>query len=293
MEGVTLTSRATVVVSSALVVVLAGCGTSAYQIKAHPTAPVSRPEVKAEAGGVELQVSALIVYEGPGAWKRRAYWDEYLVTFTNRGGNIATVVDASLGDVLDRAVAPGANPWALEKAGRKHEQYLRSLGAPADASYSAMTRNKRAMAGAAGVGGVALIYGGVGAAAVGPALIYAAPFVLLAAAPVLAVNHFFVDPKNKELVVAEFNRRRLKLPIELPPGGAISGSLFFPLTPGPEQLIAMIDSGGNASVLLVVLPGLEELHFTYIPDKAILKSAKSQRFFIKPAPERKTEPKHP
>jgi hypothetical protein len=267
-----------------------GCGSPAYRMKDHPTAPAARPDVKAEAGGIEIRVDALLIYEGPGAWKRQAYWDEYGVTFTNRGLAAATIDGVTLGDVLDREVAPGDDPWVLDKAGRKHEQFLKRLGAPADAPLSAMSRSKQLLTGTAAVGGLALIYGGVGAATVGPALVFAGPFLLLVAAPVVAANHFLVDPGNKELVRAEFNRRRLPLPCEIPPGGAVSGSLFFPLTPGPEHLDAIFRTAGGSSGLRVELPGLEGLHFTYIPDKAALKAAKPERFFIKRVPEKQPAP---
>lgn len=113
-----------------------------------------------------MSVNALLVYEGPGAWQRQAYWDEYVVTFTNRGPAAATIDRVMLGDVLDRDVASGDDPWVLDKAGRKHEQFLKSLGAPADASLSARSRSKRMRAGTAGVGEQVLA-GAVGAAAAG------------------------------------------------------------------------------------------------------------------------------
>lgn len=283
---------AAVVALLAVLGVLAGsgCGSPAYRMKQQPTPPSARGTVKAEAGGVEMSVDALIVYEGLGAWKHHAYWDEYRVTFANHGPAAATIAGVTLGDVLDRAVAPGDDPWGLDKAGRKHEQFLKRLGAPADAPLSAMSRSKQLLTGTAAVGGLALIYGGVGAATVGPALVFAGPFLLLVAAPVVAANHFLVDPGNKELVRAEFNRRRLPLPCEIPPGGTVSGSLFFPLTPGPEHLDAIVRTAGGSSELRVELPGLEGLHFTYIPDKAALKAAKPERFFIKRVPEKHPAP---
>lgn len=116
------------------------------------------------------------------------------------------------------------------------------------------------------------------------------PLIVVAVAPVAAVDHFLINPKLKELVRAEFHRRRLTLPCEIAPGDAVSGSLFFPLTPGPDHLEATIRTAGGSCNLRVELPGLEELHFTYIPDKAALKAAKPQRFFIKQIPEKRPAP---
>lgn len=57
-------------------------------------------------------------------------------------------------------------------------------------------------------------------------------FGLMEISGVALVNH-----DNKVKVQNEFQRRRLALPYELPAGESASGSLFFPMTPGPQRLI--------------------------------------------------------
>jgi hypothetical protein len=113
----------------------------------------------------------------------------------------------------------------------------------------------------------------------------------MAYAPVYAANKLVIDPKNRDLVRTAFNRRRLVLPVELAPGESMTGSVFFPLTPGPER-IAVRGSGGEMPIRVIVeLPGLEGLHFTYVPDKVALKAAKPYRGPLyetkHPIPERK------
>jgi hypothetical protein len=63
-------------------------------------------------------VKAVIVYKGPGSWKKEACWDEYVVTVSNRGGDPLVLTDASLHPNEGEPTKPGDNPWQLEKIGR-------------------------------------------------------------------------------------------------------------------------------------------------------------------------------
>lgn len=276
-------------------ILLAGCGSPSYQLAKGGGKPAEPMELKAAAAGIELSVVGLIIFDGPGAWKHQAYWDEYVVRVANHRVEPVVIETFALGDVLDRNVAPGTDPWELEKAGHRHERDLQGLRAPADAAGSAHQRQALAR-GTASAGALAMLYvPGVAPAALGPALIYGAPLVLVAAAPVLFANKFLIDPKNRALVLAEFDRRRLKLPVALEPGATATGSVFFPLTPGPERLSVRGRAGADALAVTVALPGLEGLHFTYVPDKAALLAAKPPRLFEyrRPIPERKALPPPP
>lgn len=247
---------------------LSGCGSVKYQMVKEPVAPEMTAAKSVIAGGVEFELLAVIVYEGPGSWKRKAYWDEYVVRVNNKGGDPVTLSGALLGDVLDREVRPGSDPWALEKAGHKHEAHLQNCGAPALVELSAMDRKKRTVA----MTGSTVAVAGVLLAM--PAAIYAAGAAGLVATPVAITNWAFINPKLKQQVMDEFKRRNLELPRELAPGASVIGSLFFPLTPGPEFLSVTARSGTADITLKIPMPELEELHFTYVPDKEALKAAK-------------------
>jgi len=276
---------------------LAGCGSTAYQLNQQPTAVTPRKEYIVQAGGVAFSVTALISYDGPGSWKRHAYWDEYLVTLTNHGEAEAIAERAWLGDVLDRQVPPGDDPWRLERKGRDHESSLKSRGAPADAWYFSRSPAGKAVTGAASVGALAVIYGGAGGATLASGIVFGGPLILLAAAPVMMTNRMLLDPSRKEKIAAEFYRRKLPLPVTLGPGETVTGSLFFPLTPGPENLTLQVRSKTVSVPLRIELPGLEGLHFTYLPDKAALQAAmqaaRPKRLIIPPVPRRAAPPASP
>jgi hypothetical protein len=264
-----------------------GCGSSNYRlINSDSRQPAMPMEFTSVAGPTELTVTGLITYDGPGTWKREAFWDEYLVRLTNHSGEPLTVTGVYLHDILARSVASGSDPWELDKAGRKQERYLISLGLPASAYASAHPRKSVAaqVAGEATGLAVATVPGAA------PLLLYGAPVIVMTAIPVLAVNKLFIDPKNRDQVLAEFNRRCLRLPLELLPGASISGSVFFPLTPGPEHLSVNGQQAGQAVEVSVALPGLAGLHYTQAPDRAALQRARSDaRFHLGALPGTKTK----
>ena len=78
--------------------------------------------VGAQQSPVEALVNTVIVYQGPGSWKREAHWDEYVVTIANRGDAPLVIDSFSLTGLSGREVAPGTIPWALEKQSRTLEQ---------------------------------------------------------------------------------------------------------------------------------------------------------------------------
>jgi hypothetical protein len=263
------------------ILLMAGCGSSTYQMVKPEAMKRAEPMgLTAADAGLELSVTGLIVYDSPGAWKQHAYWDEYVVRLTNHRAEPMKVEAIELADVLERWVPSGSDPWALENAGSKQEKYLQSLPAPADAAASAHQRTPPPLSlaeeGAKGVAGMAALSLLVAPVA-GGALVYGAPLVVMAITPFWLANKLVIDPKNRELVLTAFNRRRLALPVELAPGASVTGSVFFPLTPGPERIAASGGCGGEQVRVTVELPGLEGLHFTSVPDKAALKALKPNR----------------
>jgi hypothetical protein len=65
----------------------------------------------------------------------------------------------------------------------------------------------------------------------------------------------------RHAITAEFDRRALALPLPLAPGETRTGSLFFPVTPGPTRLFLLLkDTAGNGQDLVLDLAPLAGLH---------------------------------
>ena len=67
---------------------------------------------------VAAVVHSVIVYRGPGSWKRNAYWDEYVVSLVNRDSASLVVESAMLTDFRGDTSAPDYFPWPLERQSR-------------------------------------------------------------------------------------------------------------------------------------------------------------------------------
>jgi hypothetical protein len=72
---------------------------------------------------------------------------------------------------------------------------------------------------------------------------------------VVVMNH-----NNRKKVGAEFDRRRLVLPLTVAPGATIEGSFFFPMTPGPRRMVLKGMTGGMPRALVLELKPLAGLH---------------------------------
>jgi len=241
---------------------LTGCVTRGYKL-AHkgtpPAVPLNLPSaplpVETTASPTAV-VNTVIVYQGPGSWKREAWWDEYVVTVTNRGPTPLVLSDASLHAHNGEISKPGDNPWALERLGkswwetntaRQTGTYL-LLGTGTVAGFGVAT-----MGALAGGGFLAPATGGA-AAAIG---VGAAAMVAL---PAAAISTVAINLRRKHQVQDEFARRRLALPLTLAPGGTVQGSLFFRLTPSPRELILHGRADEAARDIPIPLTPLAGLH---------------------------------
>ncbi len=227
-------------------VLLSGCVSTKYKMARKSTPPPVPLNLVAAQPPVEVVLNTVIVYQGPGSWKRAAYWDEYVVTLRNQGGQPLTIASAALADFAGVWRAPGDNPWALEKESKTLEQKYRDAGV-------AFVRNA-APAALFGTVGVALAMDGV--LSTGAATAATGTFLAL---PVYYLAVWYINSTNKTAIVAEFNRRRLALPLILAPGETRTGSLFFPMVPNPRSLSLHWSSGaaaGDASLSLEPLHGL-------------------------------------
>lgn len=232
---------------------LTGCVTSKkYRLAKDDTPPAQVLDWTAAAPAAELKLHALIVFKGPGSWKREARWDEYVVQLANRGGAPLTIDSAELVDLLGAPQAPGDDPWKLEARSKANWRKYTDvglnvvLGAGAVVLYGAAAT---AVATTSFLSGSAAAGSGVAALNIIPLI------AVVDIAAVAVMNHH-----NKAKVQAEFDRRRLQLPLTLAPGAAVVGSLFFPMTPGPQRLIVRGKSADQPCELILELSPLTGLH---------------------------------
>jgi hypothetical protein len=233
----------------------AGCVSSKYKLVPKSTGPTPPPALQLTTAdpAVSATLHTVIVFHGPGSWKRDAYWDEYVVTLTVGGNEPLTIDDAALVDRDGHITTTGRDPWALDAASRRVLKVARRTG-----------RNLvlGAGVGAAWYGSMALlasgftIWGGVtnsAAVAAGATGFVAIPLVVAGSGVrTLVARH---------AVTKEFNLRRIALPATVPAGGSCTGSFFFPVTPAPAKLLVRyVDGAGLSHKLTVDLAPLARLH---------------------------------
>jgi hypothetical protein len=203
---------------------LAGCVTSGkYRMAKSGQPPAQSLDWSSETDIANVTLEAAIFFQGPGSWKQEARWDEYVVRISNRTGRPLRIEGASLVDLLGQAQAAGSDPWAIEKLSAVNWEKYReldvnlSLGVSVPFLYGTT-------AGFVGLGGGLATMNG---------LLVAFPFLVGADVVTVAL----LNERNRNLVEAEFARRRLALPVTLAPGAEVRGSWFFPTTPGPRRLV--------------------------------------------------------
>lgn len=233
---------------------LTGCVTSKKykMVKKDGALPPQALDWTVKAAAADLTLQSVIVFKGPGSWKREARWDEYVVKLSNHGDQPLHIDSVGLIDVLGQPQSPGADPWKLEKL-----------------SYTNWDKyGKTGLKLLAGAGAVTLYAGAVVASTMGglmaPTAAAGGGVVLLSVIPVVAIVDItavaIMNSQNKKKVVAEFNRRRLPLPLAIEPGQACTGSFFFPMTPAPRRLVLKCKAGEAALELVLELKPLAGLH---------------------------------
>jgi hypothetical protein len=188
------------------------------------------------------RLNSVITFNGPGSWKRDAFWDEYVVTLHNPGAQPIAVTAVGLTDFGRTLQAAEDDPWALEKESKTLERKYKDNGI-AFVRYTAP--------------GVLIV--GTGAAVISSAGIFSAGAATVIALPVYYVAILTINHHNKVAMQREFSRRRIALPLTLAPGETRVGSLFFPMIPSPRALAVhwSDDSGrGDATLALDFLHGL-------------------------------------
>lgn len=247
-----LSLRRSIAVLFSATLLLTGCVSSKYQAASALGTRPQEMNINLDGGPVESRLDSIIVYQGPGSWKKSAYWDEFLVTFTNDSDQAVTLTAASLVDYAGTNVSAGMDPWQLEKASRSQRNRYNQAGvnfALNTLGYAALTY------GAAGAGmlvGAAMTstWGGLAAGAT----------VGLAAVPVTAIVVYANNQKHKHQIEKEFSCRRIAMPIALAPDESRNGSLFFPMTVSPASLRLEWARGGDRGFSTLPLPMLAGMH---------------------------------
>lgn len=213
-----------VALSLSVALLFTGCVSSKYREAPKDTPPPKLLNVAFAPAPLVAALNTVITYDGPGSWKRQAFWDEYVVTLHNPGSQPLAVSTANLTDFTGTVLLTGREPWQLEKQSKTLEQKYRAAGV-------AFVRYTVPGVLIAGAGVLAISSAGIfsaGAATAASATLVALPVYYLG---VLYINH-----SNKAAMETEFNRRRLVLPLTLTPGATRTGSFFFPMVPNPRSL---------------------------------------------------------
>jgi hypothetical protein len=217
-----------------------GCVSTRHQMAEENLPPSGDPVVSATDLSLSATLWHVVVFRGPGSWKRDAAWDEYVVELANRGNTTVIFVGARLFDHASFAHAPGSEPLLFEPyVQTRSGEVLERAGnvVAATGRVTAMAAGSFAyQAAAAGgpvvvpvtLGVIALI--GSGISVVVPRLIDA------------------VDNKGqraREGIVEEFDKRSFDCPVVLKPGDVAYGSLFFASGVEAKKLVLRFKLGSG------------------------------------------------
>lgn len=234
-------------------IMFTGCVSNRFKKAPKNTPPPHLLNVTFASAQLEGTLTSLITFNGPGSWKRNAFWDEYVVFLRNPGSEPLTVSSVSLVDDSGTSRPPGSNPWALEKQSKTLEQKYKETGL-AFVRYTVpgvlISGTGLTIAVSSGIGIMGPASAGASLAA--GATIIALPLYYLA---VVSINH-----DNRKTMEREFHRRRLALPLTLAPGETRTGSLFFPMVPSPRSLNLNWSTGPITGESVLPLDFLKGLH---------------------------------
>jgi len=236
---------------------LVACLTTEYRASRRDTLPAAPLNLEATQPPLAASLRTLIVYDGPGSWKRQALWDEYVLTVRNQGDAALVITAASLIDYAGARRQPGDDPWQLEKESQTLEQrYLRD-----GIAFARSEIPDAPVFGAGAVGDAAgTLFSSVSATASSASVV---------GLPVYYLVVYGVNRNNKATAAAEFARRRLVLPLTLFGGESQTGSLFLPMAPNPQALVLRWSGVGTANEMVLPLSRLRGLHAVqHTPDAA-------------------------
>jgi hypothetical protein len=167
----------------------------------------------------------IVVQQQAGPWGLRSYWHEYVISLAPRGAIPLVIEAATLVNARGEPIAPGDNPWVLANASKRWIERTDARGVTSPGRIATASVAVGALWPAAG-GGLVISCLNWEAYAVGAAII----------APVYAAKVIVFNVRGKKQIEADFQKRRLVLPLTISSGPVVQGSLFFPVTLGPQCL---------------------------------------------------------
>lgn len=223
---------------------LSACTTAAnYRLAKDGTPPADLLNYANSDPKLGIRLASVIVNKGHGSWKENALWDEYVLSLNNPDTGPVVIESVILVDMLGTQQSPGVDPWELEKLSETNWKKYQHLGLVA--------------LDAAGLAGSFMLpsfaYGLTGATS---GLLTAIPLVAVSTVAVVSV----LDQKNRTSVEQQFESRRIKLPLDLPTGASVHGSLFFPIVPRPQRLVLQGSTSEGPLVHELDLKPLADLH---------------------------------
>lgn len=262
-------SLVTAAVIAAMLSTQAGCVATKYKLAKKNTPPVQLLNV-AFPPSTPLQptLTSLISYGGPGSWKRKALWDEYVLTLHNSGERPISIDSAMLTDSAGMLIATGNEPWALEKESKRLEKQYRDRG---EAFMRAAAPGVLIVGTSAAVVSATAGSGYILSAAAATAFAAAATAVVVL--PIYYVTVLGINHHNKKAVMAEFSRRRLRQPLTLAPDETRTGSLFFPMVRAPHSLELSWSSESASGQAELPLDFLSGLHVPTVVEDAAHRTA--------------------
>ena len=201
--------------------------------------------------GSSLLVATLhniVVQQKAGPWGPRSYWHEYVISLAPRGEIPLVIEAATLVNARGEPVAPGDNPWVLANASKSWMERTDARGKTSPGRIAAGSVTMGALWPAGASPFLCCLNWeayGVGAAIVAP--VYAAKVVAF-------------NARGRKQIEAYFQKQRLVLPLTLTSGQAVQGSLFFPVTLGPQRFVLHGRLGTKPVEIAIDLTSLKGLH---------------------------------
>ncbi len=235
-------------VSAATLCLVSACVSPKYQLADKRTPPIRPLNVNFPPSTLDSSLYSEISDGSPGSWKRKAFWDEYVVIMHNTGDQALNITSAELQDQAGAVRSAGSDPWALERESKTLEKRYKDAGV----AFSRMAAPRIIVSAAEPT-----VASGVGLGTAGAAT---AATLSAVALPVYGATIFGINMHNRAVIKTEFNRRRVPLPLTLGPGESRTGSFFFPMVPNPQALtVHWTGSAGDGETRLD-LQFLQGLH---------------------------------
>lgn len=260
---------------------LSGCGGSKLLKE-----PLPAVESVALAVGtnddIAVSLNQVIVQDGPGAWVKNAYWDEYRLSVLAQSADPVSITSIQVIDSLSEAATPLAARRDLVAASKRTKRRYRNNGVRLDIGaggykLAAGTAAAAALGAAAGATAVAtgvalgeittavlLGSAGSGVAVASTPVIVAS--TALMAAPVAIVGGV-IKARNNYKVDEQIQSRATQLPVAVAHTEASAVTVFLPIVPSPAELRISYEVGARQETFrLPLTEPLAGLHLRPDPE---------------------------